>query len=119
MLARANDQIDAALRDGELVCIFPARAHHRQRRSVPVSAWRAAHRRTHAGAGLPDGIAADSGGRSFHVTAVAAFSRPIESRLRRGVRSRIEIAVGASIAAQDVTPALLEARVRDLRGEER
>ena len=118
MLARANDQIDAALRDGELVCIFPEGRitdngdlypfrpgvqHIVERTPVPVYPM--------ALRGLWGSFFSRYGG--------AAFSRPIESRLRRGVRSRIEIAVGAPIAAQDVTPALLEARVRDLRGEER
>ncbi len=117
LLARANDAIDAALRDGELVCIFPEGRitdtgelypfrpgvqHIVERTPVPVYPM--------ALRGLWGSFFSRYGG--------AAFSRPIESRLRRGLRSRIEIAVGAPIAPPDVKPELLEARVRALLGDE-
>ncbi len=118
LLARANDQIDAALRDGELVCIFPEGRitdtgdlypfrsgvqHIVERTPVPVYPM--------ALRGLWGSFFSRYGG--------AAFSRPIESRLRRGLRSRIEIVVGEPLAASEVTPEAVEARVRALRGDER
>jgi hypothetical protein len=48
----------------------------------------------------------------------AAFSRPVEARLRRGLRSRVELVVGEPLPAEEVTPELLMARVAALRGDE-
>ncbi len=49
----------------------------------------------------------------------AAFSRPVEARLRRGLRSQLELVVGEPLAPDEVTPERLMERVAALRGEER
>jgi hypothetical protein len=48
----------------------------------------------------------------------AAFSRPVEARLRRGLRSKVELIVGAPVPPDQVTPELLMQRVAALRGDE-
>ena len=45
-----------------------------------------------------------------------AFSRPVESRLRRGIRSQLELVVGEPLAPEHVQPEDLQQRVRELRG---
>lgn len=46
----------------------------------------------------------------------AAFSRPVEARLQRGLRSRMELSVGEPPEA--LTPDLLMERVAAVRGDE-
>ncbi len=48
----------------------------------------------------------------------AAFSRPIDARLRRGVRSRLELIVGVPVPPEMATPELLMQRVYELRGQQ-
>jgi 1-acyl-sn-glycerol-3-phosphate acyltransferase len=117
MLERANQRIDAALDEGEMVCIFPEGritdtgelypfrkgiAHIIERNPVPVIPM--------ALRGLWGSVFSRWGG--------AAFSRPIESRLRRGLRSKLEFIVGEPVPPEQVTPELLMQRVLELRGEE-
>jgi hypothetical protein len=47
-----------------------------------------------------------------------AFSRPLDARLRRGFRSRVEFVVGEPVPAERATPELLMAQVASLRGSE-
>jgi hypothetical protein len=49
----------------------------------------------------------------------AAFSRPIDARLSRGLRSRVEFIVGEPVPAAEASPELLMQRVVELRGSER
>jgi 1-acyl-sn-glycerol-3-phosphate acyltransferase len=117
MLERANERIDAALDEGEMVCIFPEGritdtgelypfkkgiAHIVERNPVPVIPM--------ALRGLWGSVFSRWGG--------AAFSRPIESRLRRGLRSKLEFIVGEPVPPEQASPELLMQRVRELRGEE-
>jgi hypothetical protein len=117
MLARASERIDAALADGELVCIFPEgkitydgelspfrRGVQQIVERVPVPVIPMALR------GLWGSVFSRYGG--------AAFSRPVEARLRRGLRSRVELVVGQPLPPEHVTPELLMARVAALRGDE-
>ena len=117
MLARANERIDAALADGDLVCIFPEgkitydgglspfrRGVQQIVERVPVPVIPMALR------GLWGSFFSRYGG--------AAFSRPVEARLRRGLRSRVELVVGEPLPPEQVTPELLMARVAALRGDE-
>jgi len=118
MLERANQRIDAALADGDLVCIFPEgklTGHgdlnpfkHGIQRIVernPVPVYPMALR------GLWGSVFSRYGG--------AAFSRPVEARLRRGIRSKVELVVGEPLMPNEVTPEHLMARVAELRGEQR
>lgn len=118
MLQRANERIDAALADGDLVCIFPEGrltgtgelAPFRpgvqrivERRPVPVIPM--------ALRGLWGSFFSRFGGR--------AFSLPVDARLRRGLRSEVELVVGDPLAPREVTPEVLMARVAQLRGDAR
>jgi 1-acyl-sn-glycerol-3-phosphate acyltransferase len=117
MLEKANVRIDAALADGDLVCIFPEGritdtgemypfkqgvARIVERNPVPVIPM--------ALRGLWGSFFSRFGG--------AAFSRPIDARLRRGLRSRVELVVGEPVAAAQASPELLMQRVAELRGDE-
>lgn len=116
MLERAFDAVDAALADGELVCLFPEGAITRdgllqpfragvariiERRPVPVVPM--------ALKGLWGSFFSRFGGQ--------AFSRPIDARMRRGLRSRIELVVGEPLAPEQATPQRLQARVQALLDE--
>jgi 1-acyl-sn-glycerol-3-phosphate acyltransferase len=118
MLEKANVRIDAALADGDLVCIFPEGritdtgelypfkqgvGRIVERNPVPVIPM--------ALRGLWGSFFSRFGG--------AAFSLPIDARLRRGLRSRVELVVGAPVRPDLVTPELLMQRVAELRGGER
>jgi 1-acyl-sn-glycerol-3-phosphate acyltransferase len=117
MLEKANVRIDAALADGDLVCIFPEGritdtgemypfkqgvARIVERNPVPVIPM--------ALRGLWGSFFSRFGG--------AAFSRPIDARLRRGLRSRVELVVGEPVPAVQASPELLMQRVAELRGGE-
>jgi 1-acyl-sn-glycerol-3-phosphate acyltransferase len=117
MLEGANQRIDAALADGDLVCIFPEgkitfdgelspfkQGVQKIVERVPVPVYPMALR------GLWGSFFSRYGG--------AAFSRPVEARLRRGLRSKIELVVGDPLPPDQVTPELLMERVAALRGDE-
>jgi 1-acyl-sn-glycerol-3-phosphate acyltransferase len=118
MLAAANERIDAALADGDLVCIFPEgritydgelspfkQGVQKIVERVPVPVYPMALR------GLWGSFFSRYGG--------AAFSRPVEARLRRGFRCKLELIVGEPLPPEKVTPELLMERVAALRGDER
>jgi 1-acyl-sn-glycerol-3-phosphate acyltransferase len=118
MLERANERIDAALADCDLVCIFPEgkitatgelnefkQGVQRIVERTPVPVYPMALR------GLWGSFFSRYGG--------AAFSEPVGARLRRGLRSKLEFVVGEPLPPQAVTPELLLQRVAALRGEER
>ncbi len=117
MLERANQRIDAALAEGDLVCIFPEgkitfdgelspfkQGVQKIVERVPVPVYPMALR------GLWGSFFSRYGG--------AAFSRPVEARLRRGLRSKIELVVGEPLPPDQVKPELLMERVAALRGDE-
>ena len=118
MLARANERIDAALAEGDLVCIFP---EGRITDSGELSPFRHGVQRIVERTPVPVYPMALRGlwGSFFSRYGGAAFSRPVEARLRRGLRSQLELMVGEPLAPQDVTPERLMERVAALRGEER
>ena len=118
MLEAANQRIDAALADGDLVCIFPEgkitydgelspfkQGVQKIVERVPVPVYPMALR------GLWGSFFSRYGG--------AAFTRPVEARLRRGLRSKLELIVGEPVPPEQVTPDLLMERVAALRGDER
>lgn len=118
MLEAANQRIDAALADGDLVCIFPEGKitydgelspfkHGVQKivERVPVPVYPMALR------GLWGSFFSRYGG--------AAFTRPVEARLQRGLRSKLELIIGDPVPPEQVTPELLMERVAALRGDER
>ena len=111
VLQQAYDAIDAALADGELVCIFPEGALTRDgaiapfrpgvekilaRRPVPV---------------VPMALRGLWG--SLWSRRDSALGR---ARLPRRFRARVELVVDAPLPPEQATAAVLEARVRALRG---
>jgi 1-acyl-sn-glycerol-3-phosphate acyltransferase len=112
VLQQAYDDIDAALADGELVCIFPEGALTRDgaiapfrpgvekilaRRPVPV---------------VPMALRGLWG--SMWSRRDSALGR---ARLPRRFRARVELVVDAPRPPEQASAAALEARVRELRGE--
>ena len=118
MLERANARIDAALANGELVCIFP---EGRITDSGELGTFKSGVRRIVERNPVPVIPMALRGlwGSIFSRFGGAAFSHPFDARLRRGFRSRVELVVGLPIAPEQVTPELLMDRVVQLRGAER
>ena len=116
MLARANERIDAALAEGDLVCIFP---EGRITYDGELSPFRRGVQQIVERVPVPVVPMALRGlwGSFFSRYGGAAFSRPVEARLRRGLRSRVELVVGEPLPPAAVTPELLMARVAALRGE--
>ena len=112
LLEQAFEEVDRALADGQLVCLFPEGGLTRdgaiapfrggverilERRPVPV---------------IPLALRGLWG--SVFSRRDTALGR---SRLPRRFRSRIGFAVGVPMTASEADAARLEARVRDLRGE--
>ncbi|RQR59454.1 MFS transporter [Burkholderia sp. Bp9125] len=111
LLVRAYDACEAALKDGELVCIFPEGKltktgdintfHHGvteilQRTSAPV---------------IPMALRG-LWGSVFSRHSDARWPRPV----KRGVMSRLTLAVGDAMPASVATPEALQAAVAELRG---
>ncbi|HTN48812.1 MAG TPA: MFS transporter [Burkholderiaceae bacterium] len=118
MFEGANERIDAALADGDLVCIFP---EGKITYDGELSPFKQGVQRIVERTPVPVIPMALRGlwGSVFSRFGGAAFSRPVEARLRRGFRSKLELIVGEPVPAGDVTPDLLMARVAELRGDER
>jgi len=116
MLERANERIDAALADGDLVCIFP---EGRITDSGELNPFKSGIARIVERNPVPVVPMALRGlwGSFFSRYGGAAFSQPVGARLRRGIRSRLELVVGEPVPASQVTPEYLMDRVRELRGE--
>lgn len=112
VLAAAYEAIDAALADGELVCIFPEGGLTRDGAIAPFR----------------PGVERILGRRPVPVVPMAlrglwgsVWSRRDSmlgrARLPRRFRARVELVVDAMRPAQDAHAAALEQRVRELRGE--
>ncbi len=114
MFARANQLIDEALADGDLVCIFPegritdtgeiypfkeGAVRIAERNRVPVIPM--------ALKGLWGSWSSRKSGTAF-----ASLPRPI----RHGASSRLELAVGLPMKPEALTPESLQSRVVALRG---
>ncbi|WP_176042252.1 MFS transporter [Burkholderia stabilis] len=111
MLVRAYDACEAALRDGELVCIFP---EGKLTKTGDINTFH-------------HGITEILGRTPSPVIPMALrglwgsyFSRHVDARMprpiKRGVMSRLTLAVGEPIPASVATPEALQAAVTELRG---
>jgi len=111
LLERAFAEVDRALADGELVCIFPEGG---LTRDGEIARFRPGVERILAARAVPVIPIALRGlwGSVFsrHDTALG------RSRLPRRFRARIEVAIGTPIPAAQAHAELLEQRVRELRG---
>ncbi len=114
MFAKANDLIDAALRDGDLVCIFPEGRITDTGEMYPFKQGAARIVERNAVAVVPMALRGLWGswfsresGRAFR-----ALPRP----LKRGLSSRLELAIGVPIAPGAVTADAIQGEVAALRG---
>lgn len=112
LLQQAFDAIDAALADGELVCLFPEGA---LTRDGAMTAFRPGMEKILARRAVPVVPLALRGlWGSMWSRRDSALHR---ARLPRRFRARVELVVGPPVPAGDATAAVLEQRVRTLRGE--
>jgi 1-acyl-sn-glycerol-3-phosphate acyltransferase len=118
MLEAAYQRIDAALREGELVCIFP---EGRITRDGELDVFRPGVQRILERNPVPVIPMALRGlwGSFFSRFGGAAFAEPVDALLRRGFRSDLQIAVGAPMAPADATADRLREVVASLRGHHR
>ena len=117
IMQRAFDAVDAALAEGELVCIFPEGA---LTRDGQIAAFKSGLEK------VLDRAAAR--GQRVPVVPMALKnlwgsmwsnrdSRLRRARLPRRLRARIEVLAGVPVPGDEASAALLETRVRALRGE--
>ena len=118
MLERANERIDAALGEGDLVCIFP---EGRITDTGELYPFKQGVRRIVERSPVPVIPMALRGlwGSFFSRFGGAAFSQPVDARLRRGLRSKVELLVGDPVPPAAATPEALMQRVAELRGDQR
>lgn len=112
VLQQAWDAVDAALADGELVCIFPEGA---LTRDGEIATFRPGVEKILARRPVPVVPMALRGlWGSMWSRRDSALRR---ARLPRRFRARVELVVDAPMAPEQASAAALEARVRVLRGE--
>ncbi len=114
-LRRAHQSIQQALDEGEMVCIFP---EGRITDTGELTPFKQGVRRIVERNPVPVIPMALRGlwGSFFSRYGGEAFSLPIDARLRRGLRSKLEFVVGVPVPPAIATPELLMQRVRELRG---
>jgi len=114
-LQRANQSIQHALEEGEMVCIFP---EGRITDTGELGPFKQGVRRIVERNPVPVIPMALRGlwGSFFSRYGGEAFSLPVDARLRRGLRSRLELIVGEPVPPAIATPELLMQRVKELRG---
>ena len=114
-LQRAHQSIQQALEEGEMVCIFP---EGRITDTGELYPFKQGVRRIVERNPVPVIPMALRGlwGSFFSRYGGEAFSLPVDARLRRGFRSKLEFVVGEPIPPAIATPELLMQRVQELRG---
>ena len=117
-LQRAHQSIQHALEEGEMVCIFP---EGRITDTGELTPFKQGVRRIVERNPVPVIPMALRGlwGSFFSRYGGEAFSLPLDARLRRGLRSKLEFVVGEPVPPAIVTPELLMQRVQELRGAEK
>jgi 1-acyl-sn-glycerol-3-phosphate acyltransferase len=116
-LQRAHQSIQQSLDEGEMVCIFP---EGRITGTGELTPFKQGVRRIVERNPVPVIPMALRGlwGSFFSRYGGEAFSLPLDARVRRGFRSRLEFVVGEPILPAVATPELLMQRVQELRGPE-
>lgn len=112
LMAKAYDQIAAALEDGDLVCIFP---EGRLTRDGEIDAFRSGVQHIVARTPVPVIPMALRGLWGSLLT--RGDGNPFERSFRRGLRSRLSLAVGEPLAPAQGTPDMLRQQVLALRGD--
>ncbi len=111
ILERAFVEIDQALHEGELVCIFP---EGRLTSDGEISEFKSGVARIVARNPVPVIPMALRGLWGSFLT--RSPGNPFERSFRRGLRSKLALIVGAPLAGSQVTPEMLQERVSELRG---
>ena len=116
-LQRAHQSIQRALDEGEMVCIFP---EGRITDTGELYPFKQGVRLIVERTPVPVIPMALRGlwGSFFSRYGGEAFSLPVDARLRRGFRSRLELVIGEPVPPEIATPELLMQRVQQLRGAE-
>jgi 1-acyl-sn-glycerol-3-phosphate acyltransferase len=116
-LQRAHQSIQRALDEGEMVCIFP---EGRITDTGELYPFKQGVRLIVERTPVPVIPMALRGlwGSFFSRYGGEAFSLPVDARLRRGFRSRLELVIGEPVPPEIATPELLMQRVHKLRGAE-
>jgi 1-acyl-sn-glycerol-3-phosphate acyltransferase len=116
-LQRAHQSIQRALDEGEMVCIFP---EGRITDTGELYPFKQGVRLIVERTPVPVIPMALRGlwGSFFSRYGGEAFSLPVDARLRRGLRSRLELVIGEPVPPEIATPELLMQRVQQLRGAE-
>ncbi|HEV2607388.1 MAG TPA: 1-acyl-sn-glycerol-3-phosphate acyltransferase, partial [Xanthomonadaceae bacterium] len=112
LMEKAFADVDAALAAGELVCIFPEGALTKDGEIAPFKAGVERILATRAVTVVPLAL------RGMWVSMWSnRNSRLRQLRMPRRFRAHIELIVGAPIDGADANAAMLEAKVRELRGD--
>ena len=116
-LQRAHQSIQDALEESEMVCIFP---EGKITDTGELTPFKQGVRRVVERNPVPVIPMALRGlwGSFFSRYGGEAFSLPVDARLRRGLRSKLEFVVGEPVPPAVATPELLMQRVQELRGEQ-
>ncbi|MFT3755013.1 MAG: MFS transporter [Pseudoxanthomonas sp.] len=122
LMQRAFDDIDAALAEGELVCIFPEGALTKDGNIAPFKSGveKILQRAAENGHPVPvlpmalRGMWASMWSRRSTSTRSGRFDR---MRVPRRFRAHVEVAAGSPVEGANATAESLEAMVRELRGD--
>ena len=122
LMQRAFDQVDAALAEGELVCIFPEGALTKDGEIAPFKSGveKILARANQAGRAVPVvPLALQNMWGSMWSRRVNAKEGDLLDRMRvpRRLRAHVEVVADAPLEGATATAALLEAKVRELRGD--
>ncbi|MGZ8993254.1 MAG: MFS transporter [Burkholderiaceae bacterium] len=117
-LQRAHQRIQQSLDEGEMVCIFP---EGRITDTGELTPFKQGVRRIVERNPVPVIPMALRGlwGSFFSRYGGEAFSLPLDARVRRGFRSKLEFVVGEAVPPAIATPELLMQRVQELRGADK
>ncbi|WP_297834793.1 1-acyl-sn-glycerol-3-phosphate acyltransferase, partial [Thermomonas sp.] len=117
VMQRAFDAVDAALAEGELVCIFPEGALTKDGEIAPFRPGmeRILERAAVRGQAVP--VVPLALKNMWGSMWSKQDSRLRRARLPRRLRARIEVLAGEPVESRAATAALLEAKVRALRGD--
>ena len=112
MMERAFDEVDAALAAGELVCIFP---EGHLTRDGQIAPFKRGVERILAKRPVPVVPLALKGMWSSMWS--RRDTRLGQLRLPRRLNAKVEVEAGVPVPGAEATAELLEARVRELRGD--
>jgi len=117
LMQRAFDEIDAALAEGELVCIFPEGALTKDGEIAPFKSGVEKILERTAAAGRPVPVVPMALRGMWASMWSRRDSRLGRMRVPRRFRAHVDVAVAPPMPGEGVTAAALEAQVRALRGD--